>query len=77
MKTDGDTSPGVDCGIKGDLSKGFIEVIPTDLRANQTDGDVLRLMGDKVGPRDIDVPQDDKEREEFQRGDIKVLDTKL
>lgn len=70
----GDTSPGVAC-FKGDLGKGFTEIKPADLRANQTDGDVLRKPG-KVGPRDVDTPQDDPEREEFQRGDIECLDSK-
>jgi hypothetical protein len=69
---DGDTSPGSDSGIKGDLSKGFTECIPVDLRANQEDSNVLRLRG-KVGPRDVDTPQDDPEREMWQRGDIKVF----
>ena len=68
----GNTDPGSDSGIPGDLSKGFTEVTPSDDRANQVDSDVLREPG-KIGPRDIDTPQDDKEREEFQRGDIKPL----
>ncbi len=71
----GDTSPGNDAGIKGDLAKGFTEIQPPDQRANQGDSDVLRLRG-KVGPRDIDVPQDDPEREMWQRGDIKELKSK-
>lgn len=61
-----DQSPGVE--FKG--VKGFEVITPSDLRANQVDADVLRVPG-KIGPRDVDVPQKDREREEFQRGDIK------
>lgn len=67
-----DQSPGVPyLGVKG-----FEEIKPADARANQTDGDVLRVRG-KVGPRDIDVPQDDTEREMWQRGDIEPMKSKL
>lgn len=65
-----DQSPGVP--FRG--VKGFEEIKPADLRANQVDADVLRKPG-KIGPRDVDVPQDDPEREEFQRGDIKCFDS--
>jgi hypothetical protein len=66
-----DQSPGVEfVGVKG-----FEEIKPADPRANQGDSDVLRLKG-KVGPRDIDVPQDDPEREMWQFGDVQRLDSK-
>lgn len=69
----GDCTPGTDSGIPGPLSKGFTECVDIpDERANQVDSDVLREPG-KVGPRDIDVPQEDPEREEFQRGGIEPI----
>lgn len=66
-----DQSPGVEFAGQ----KGFEEIQPADQRANQGDSDVLRLKG-KVGPRDIDVPQDDKERDMWQFGDVVCLESK-
>lgn len=68
----GDSSPGSNGGISGDLAKGFTEVIPTDERANQVDSDVLR-KGANEGPRKLDQ---DSQAQEFQRGEIDRLKSK-